>query len=82
MLAYTDADTHMEMRKINFPSKKHGDGAMTLKFMPVIKDQTRNLMKMLDARRLDLRVKESAWCHHATLPCVINAGDGDGTVDK
>lgn len=54
MPARTHTDTHMQMQT------ESGDGKMTLKFMPVVKDQTRNLMKMLDARRLDLRVRESA----------------------
>lgn len=53
-------ETHMEMRKINSKRRE-----MTLKFMRVVKDQTRNLMKMLDARRLDLRVKRVSLvsCH-------------------
>lgn len=44
------------------------DEEMTLKFMLVVKDQTRNLMKMRDARRLDLRVKRVSLC---VMQCVV-----------
>lgn len=76
MLAHTRTP-HMKMRKIN--SKRNivprdEVGEMTLKFMLVVKDQTRNLMKMLDARRLDLRVKRVSLvtCH------IDGGGGGDG----
>lgn len=74
--AHTHRHTPMKMWEIN--SELRGEAAMTLKFiLPVVKDQTRNLMKTLDVSRLDLRVRESAQCH------VINAGDGGGgTIDK